>query len=131
MALGVFKAAPEGDARAGPILDDVIDLLALAAGNISSIIDPELIVVGGSVVQSLEAIIERVRQRLVGRVPHPPRIAQGLLGRDAVLAGAAALAIERTADYAFVQVPDGTTARAAAIRPLTRPRRRKLAAPGA
>jgi predicted NBD/HSP70 family sugar kinase len=109
MVLGVFTAANNGDAQAAAIVDDVIDLLALTAGNISSLLDPELIVIGGSVVESVESIIEGVSQRLVGRVPHPPRIEPSLLGGDAVLAGAAALAIERTADYAFVRAPDRTT----------------------
>jgi predicted NBD/HSP70 family sugar kinase len=104
--LAVFRAANQGDEKAAAIVDEVIDLLALTAGNIASLLDPELIVIGGSVVQSIEPIIEAVGRRLVGRVPHPPRIERSLLGADAVLAGAAALAIERTADYAFVRAPD-------------------------
>jgi predicted NBD/HSP70 family sugar kinase len=109
MALDVFRAANEGDAQAAEIVDDVIDLLALTVGNISSLLDPELIVIGGSVLQSIQPIIEGVGRRLVGRVPHPPRIEPSLLGADAVLAGAAALAIEQTADYAFVHAPDRAT----------------------
>jgi predicted NBD/HSP70 family sugar kinase len=131
MALGVFKAATEGDARAAAIVDDVIDLLALAAGNISSLLDPELIVVSGSVVQSIDPIIEGVRRRLVGRVPHPPRIERSLLGGDAVLAGAAALAIERTADYAFVRAPDRTTGTMSATSARAWPRRRGSGVAGA
>ena len=106
LRLDLFRAAGEGDEKAAAIVDEVIDLLALTAGNISVLLDPELIVIGGTAVQSIEPIIDGIGRRLVGRVPHPPRIEASVLGADAILAGAAALAAERTADYAFVRAPE-------------------------
>jgi predicted NBD/HSP70 family sugar kinase len=98
----LFRAAQDGDPRAAVIVGDVVDLLALSVANITVLVDPDLIVIGGTAVPSAEPVIEGIERRLVGRIPHPPRIEPAALGADAILVGAAALAIERTADYAFV-----------------------------
>jgi hypothetical protein len=47
MALRLLRAATEGDDRAAAIVDDLVDLLAPAARNISSLLDPESILIGG------------------------------------------------------------------------------------
>jgi predicted NBD/HSP70 family sugar kinase len=111
----LFSAANRGDARAAAVVADVVDLLALTVANISVLLDPELIVIGGRAIDSIQPIIDGVTRRLVGRIPHPPRIERSALGADAILTGAAALAIEQTADYAYVRPPESNT-RLASVR---------------
>src|SRR5512143_1769514 len=44
----IFEAASKGQAWARAMLDDVVDYLAIAIGNLTVMLDPELIVLGGA-----------------------------------------------------------------------------------
>lgn len=88
----VFDAAIEGDGLALEVLDRVIDYLGVSIANIVNLLDPELIVIGGGVSHSGEFLINAIRQRIANVALHQPPILPSVLGEDAVLYGAIALA---------------------------------------
>lgn len=85
------RAASDEAARA--IVDETLDVLARSIANISALIDPELIVVGGGMMASADLILPAISRRLVETLPFPPRVAAAHFTRDASLHGAVALAL--------------------------------------
>ncbi len=90
----VFAAARQNDEVATAVLDRVFDYLAASVANITCLLDPEMIVIGGGVARAGDMIISAVRQRIAGLNVHQPVLALSVLGEDAVLLGALALGRE-------------------------------------
>lgn len=95
-AEAVFQAAAAGDSLAEEILDHVAEAMAMGIANIVSILNPEIVVLGGGLFQSDLRLLEPVRAR-VARWAQPlaaaaVRIEPSGLGEDAGLFGAAKLA---------------------------------------
>ena len=95
-ARDVVAAAAAGDIIAGRVIAETVDSLALALGNISCVLNPQRIIIGGAVGLGLAPWHAALRERLIERVPHIPEIVPAALGVDAGLYGALALALERT-----------------------------------
>ncbi|WP_166345741.1 ROK family transcriptional regulator [Phytoactinopolyspora limicola] len=102
-AAALFELVRAGDPEATTLLDEMLDYLALAVANLCTVLDPELVVVGGGMGRSAEQIIPGLRDRLVGRIPHVPRLVPSALGDDAALIGAAELAARKVSDFTYVQ----------------------------
>jgi predicted NBD/HSP70 family sugar kinase len=84
----VAEAYARGEAWAIPLTEVTLDYLAIAIGAVASVLDPELVVLGGGVMQSLGAFIAPLAQRLAGKLPRvPPIIVSELGSRAAVLGG--------------------------------------------
>jgi len=95
----VFEAAREGVPWAQKVIDDTVDYLSLAIVNISTTLDPEIIILGGEVTGSSDLLIEAIRQRLEGIVPFVPQVVASSLGPRAVVMGAIMLVLNMTTDY--------------------------------
>lgn len=100
-AHAVFAAAREGQEWATRIVDETVDYLSLAIANISVVLDPEVVVVGGGVASSADLLIEPIKRRLAGVIPYPPRIVASQLGRDAAVMGAI-MRVMKVTDEHFV-----------------------------
>jgi glucokinase len=92
-------AARRGIPRAGKVLTETSGLIGLAIANLVSVLDPELIVVGGGVMQGgglplapIRRIVRRYAQPLARAVP----IRRSALGSRASFFGAAALVYRST-----------------------------------
>jgi len=91
----VIRAAREGDEAARTILNEAGHYLGLASAALISVLNPELIVVGGGGSYAGEFVLEPMR-RTIARcaMPQPARlvrVVQAALGNDAGLIGAASL----------------------------------------
>lgn len=95
-ARDVFAAARQGQPWAISIVAETVDLLALTIANISALLDPEVVLLGGGVADSADLLLEPLRHRLEGLVPCPPRIEASELGRRAAIMGAIALSVSMT-----------------------------------
>jgi glucokinase len=83
----LFRAAANGDAAARKTVEDAGTILGIAAANVCSVLDPSLVVLGGSLIPQGEMLVERVR-RIIGRViPTPPPVVASDLDKDAPLWG--------------------------------------------
>ena len=105
-AESVFKSARNGDSWAQQVVSDTADYLGLAIANVSAMLDPEVIILGGGVARSADLLIEPILQRIEGTVPFIPRLIASPLGRQAVVMGATMLVLNLTTDYfAVKQLP--------------------------
>lgn len=95
-AEAVVAAARAGDPKALDALRQTADYLALGIAGLISILDPEMVVLGGGLMQASDPMLERIRsQALCWTQPIAAthtRIEKTALGEDAGLLGAARLA---------------------------------------
>jgi glucokinase len=94
----VFDAARGGDAMAEAVVDETIRYLGLAVANVSCLLNPEMIVIGGGVARSADMLLEGIRQQVDGVVPVVPHLVASALGKDAVLQGAFATVLYQVSE---------------------------------
>ncbi len=97
MAKDVFDAAKEGDALALEVLEDYYDHLGEFLANISCVVNPEVIVLGGGVCKAGQILLDGVRPRFEQYVFHACRNVRfeiAKLGNDAGSYGAFKLALD-------------------------------------
>jgi glucokinase len=92
-AVSILNMAQGGDARAGKLIRKRAEIVADIIIDLSLILNPSLILLGGEV-GSHPILIEFVRQQLVGSEFAVTRIGSGTPGNRAVLWGAISLALE-------------------------------------
>jgi glucokinase len=90
----IFAAAKAGDPLARGIIDDLLDDTALALAAITVVVDPEVIILDGTVGRSLEPYLAALEERLAGRLPAAPRLLVSGLGPNATVVGAVAAALQ-------------------------------------
>jgi glucokinase-like ROK family protein len=86
-AVAVFEAARQGQAWATRIINEIINYLSLAIANISALLNPELIILGGGVSESADLLIEPIIQKLNKVIPRVPRIEASELKHRATCLG--------------------------------------------
>lgn len=91
-AVEVFDAAEGGDAEAEALINRAANYLGQAAVALGNIIDPERLVLGGSIAQHQSVITDRLREIVETTLLFPPDIVHAALGGDAPLIGALTLA---------------------------------------
>lgn len=87
----IVRLGLAGEARAARLVEELVAALAVGLGNLVNLLDPEIIVVGGSIFEE-KAILARAREQVRGQVLPParrPRIVKASLGDKAFLLGAA------------------------------------------
>lgn len=81
--------------------DYLFDLIALSIGDICLVVDPEIIVMDISRTLPAEKLVDEVRKRLVGRIPHLPEIVLSKLERRAPIIGVGELIGQKIRDVVF------------------------------
>jgi glucokinase-like ROK family protein len=99
----VFNAARRGEAWAQQVVGDTVDYLSLAIAGVSSLLNPEVVVLGGGVARSADLLIEPILGRLHGVVPFVPRVVASSLGRRAAAMGAIMIVLHATTGYVVAQ----------------------------
>jgi predicted NBD/HSP70 family sugar kinase len=89
----VFEAAAAGDVRAAAVVAEEARLIAKAIGVIVTVVDPEMIVLGGGIGQA-PGFADLVRSELDRIAPVMPAIQVSALGTDAVVDGCLAAGAE-------------------------------------
>ncbi len=102
-AADVFAAARVGEGWARQVVEQTADHLSLTIINIASLLDPELIVLGGWVASSGDLLIPAILQRIQGVIPHVPRIEASVLGTRATVMGATCMTVHRAKDYYVIR----------------------------
>ena len=95
----VTAAAAAGDPEARALLDEVGRWLAVGIANLGAVLDPEIVVVGGGLVEAATYLLEPARNALrdpivAGRGWPAPEVVPAALGPSAGAVGAALLARE-------------------------------------
>ncbi|SDU76730.1 ROK family protein [Jiangella alkaliphila] len=85
--------AAGGEARALQAVDEACARLSRGLASFVSAIDPELVIIGGSVALAGDAVLDSLRRHLTRRALVTPRLELSQLGDDAVALGAVRLAL--------------------------------------
>jgi predicted NBD/HSP70 family sugar kinase len=99
----LFDAADSGDGVAGEVVAGEAEMIAFAIAAIVAVLNPGLVVLGGSVGAN-GGLLEPVRRRVAELVLQPPRIETSALGDRATLLGAVAVAIDRAREQLLGEV---------------------------
>jgi predicted NBD/HSP70 family sugar kinase len=97
-----FALARTGDAIAGRVVAEFLDILSLAIAAMTSVLSPELVVLGGGLAADADTLIPGIRERLIGRIPRIPSIVPAAHVEDAVMMGAAELAARTVNGFTYV-----------------------------
>jgi glucokinase-like ROK family protein len=92
----VFAAARRSEDWAMQIVAETADYLSIAILNISTLLDPELIVLSGGVVKSDDLLLPAVQDRIRNVLAQTPRVEVSRLGRRAAVMGGIALTVLAT-----------------------------------
>lgn len=96
----VFERAQAGDAIAAGVVEETARLTGLAAATVIATIDPQLIVLGGSV-GARPDFADKVARVLLRLAPRPVEIRTSMLGKRAGVVGALSVALRRLHDELF------------------------------
>ncbi|MFC1442735.1 ROK family transcriptional regulator [Streptacidiphilus sp. N1-10] len=97
----VFEAAREGEPAAVAAVRQEGERLAHVVAAVSSVLDPDLVVLGGGVGHSADLLLQTVQDTLHLLTPLRPRVAPSELGDDAVLLGAITTALRSARPKVF------------------------------
>jgi glucokinase len=89
----VFAAAAHGDAPADDLLRETADHIAMALIAIATTVDPDIMILEGSVGRAFEPYLGRIQARLAAHLPLPPQVVVSSMGGDATTLGAVAAAL--------------------------------------
>jgi predicted NBD/HSP70 family sugar kinase len=89
----LFEKAYTGDKLAQRVAEESVSMFAGGLVNMCTVLAPELVVLGGEVASSGEALVDRVRRRLERALPFPPRVAMSSLEGRASIMGAVRMAL--------------------------------------
>jgi len=92
--IDAFKMAAEGDSVALEIVKEALKFLAYGIGNISCVLDPELVIIGGGISILPPRFLEEMKMNIRKIIPFVPKMEFSKLGEDGVLIGAAVKVLE-------------------------------------
>ena len=107
---GIFDAANAGDKDAEETLDDVALQIARASAAIIAVLDPSLIVMGGSI-GAREELLQRINKYVAKCYPRAVSIQPSKLGTHAALAGGVSIALSHLHMSLFAEGQKGAEIR--------------------
>ncbi|WP_284976318.1 ROK family protein [Arthrobacter sp. efr-133-TYG-104] len=90
----VFAAAAAGDVVAVGLIERLAERLARIVATVATIYNPDLVVVGGAVAESVAGMLNAVAAKIPAHTATPPRLAASTLGDTAVTVGAVRCALD-------------------------------------
>lgn len=96
----IFDAARGGDGVAISVVRDTARYIGMAIGNLVSVVDPDVVILGGLMADAADLLLEPARAEAIRRMPTPfagtVQIAAATLGDDGAALGAARAAMLAT-----------------------------------
>ncbi len=89
----IFAAAASGDAVGLRVVGDLVAHVSAAVVGTTALIDPERVILDGSIGRALEPWLQEIRDTVQSRVFQPPEIVISQLGPNAAVIGAIARAL--------------------------------------
>ncbi|MCP3802615.1 ROK family protein [Allokutzneria sp. A3M-2-11 16] len=100
-AQAVFAAARSGDSAAGQVVQQVCARIARAVAVLATLLDPELVVVGGAVAEAGDVLLGPLEREVAALCDRPPRLLASALGDRAVVEGAVRFALQHVLKRIF------------------------------
>jgi glucokinase len=110
----IFAAAQAGDPVGSRVVGELISQTTAAITGITALLDPERIILDGSIGRALEPWLGELRSAVAAGVFRPPDIVVSRLGSSATVLGAIARALAIVAEMDGPAVPPSAVAMAAA-----------------
>jgi predicted NBD/HSP70 family sugar kinase len=102
-ARSIFAAARRGDPLAQRVVAAEAERIAFTIASVVPVVDPELVVLGGAIGRNGDLLLEPVERALTRVSPFQPRVEVSVLGEDAAVLGAVALALQAARDRLFAR----------------------------
>jgi predicted NBD/HSP70 family sugar kinase len=83
------------------VVSDLAKRISLAVAAVASVVDPELVILGGGIGSNGDLLLERVEREVAQLSPFRPRIEVSVLREDATLNGAVLMALQAAQDRLF------------------------------
>lgn len=96
----IFERAQAGDPLAAAVVDETAHLIALAAATVIATVDPQLLVLGGSIGARAD-FSDKVARELLPILPRPVEIRTSTLGKRAGVVGAVSVALRSLHEQIF------------------------------
>lgn len=93
-ARDVFAAARAGESWAEALIEETADYLSIGVANISALLNPEAIIIGGGVGEANDLLIDSIRKRLENVIQFIPKILPAQLGKYGPALGAVKRVLE-------------------------------------
>jgi predicted NBD/HSP70 family sugar kinase len=90
----LFESARTGDELGRAIVAHAAREVAVCVAGLTSVVDLELVLLGGGIGTSGELVLDDVRRAVAALIPAPPQIERAALSERAVLTGAVAVGVE-------------------------------------
>lgn len=103
-AEAIFELARNGDPAAVEAVDEFTKYLALAVVALATVIDPEVVILGGGVANAADVFAERLVQLCRPVLQAMPDVRVSVLGVEAGVMGAVALTLHMTSENPFVSI---------------------------
>lgn len=100
----VFAAAADGDKQAAAVVTEEALLVAKAICAVVTVVDPELVVLGGGIGQA-PGFIDTVTEQLRELAPVAPEVKVSALGSDAVVDGCLAAGVDQAWEFVTAAIP--------------------------
>lgn len=89
----LFRLKEEGDCAAKAVIINLVNTISMVIINISTVLNPEIVVLGGDLVDISDLFIDEVYKIVKNNFPFPPKIVRGKIGRDSEIAGCISAAL--------------------------------------
>jgi predicted NBD/HSP70 family sugar kinase len=99
----VFNAARRGETWAQSVVIETASYLSLAVAAISTLIDPEVVILGDGAAPSADLLIPLIQERLAGVIPVVPWLKPSSLGFRAAVMGAIMMILDATTEHVSIQ----------------------------
>jgi predicted NBD/HSP70 family sugar kinase len=99
----VFDEARRGDRKARRVVAAEAHRIALAIVAVASVIDPELVILGGGIGSNGDLLLEPVARELRELSPFRPRVECSTLNQEATLYGSVSMALQAAQDQLFAR----------------------------
>ncbi|MEN6392305.1 MAG: ROK family protein, partial [Anaerolineaceae bacterium] len=99
----IIDAASQGEVWAKEIIDETGRYLAFAVACMTSVLNPEVICLGGGVIENVDGLITSITKNVEGGVPYMPKIVASPLGKNAVILGTVNLVLAEEMDFTMLK----------------------------
>jgi glucokinase len=100
----LFAEAQAGEPAAAQAVRNTATLLGIATANLTVVIDPSLVILGGALIAQMPSLVGEVKKIVARIVPEPSEIVASPLGQEAPLWGSLRIAMNEARDRLRQQV---------------------------
>jgi len=90
----IIKLKENGNAAADITINKLITYISMVIINICTVIDPELIILGGDLINVDDVFIDNIVKTINNNFPFPPKIVRAALGEESEIIGCISVALE-------------------------------------